>query len=150
MRHACVVPAGLDGNANPAVSAKRTAVLNLVASEIVVAARRHGRAMVAIDGASGSGKSTFADELAATLEVSGNQVVRASIDSFHRPRRERYRLGADSPDGYYRESHDIEGLVHELLRPFRVARAGTGSPCSMNHPTDRSKVRLSSYPTEQS
>ena len=92
--------------------------------------------MVAIDGASGSGKSTFADELAATLEIWGNQVVRASIDSFHRPRRERYRLGAGSPDGYYRESHDIEGLVRELLGPFRSG-AGRYRVVLFDEPADR-------------
>lgn len=92
--------------------------------------------MVAIDGASGSGKSTFADELAATLEISGEEVIRASIDSFHRPRRERYRLGADSPEGYYRESHDIEGLVHQLLRPF-ASGDGRYRVALFDEPSDR-------------
>jgi uridine kinase len=45
-------------------------------------------------------------------------VIRASIDGFHRPRSERYRLGPDSPEGYYRDSFDDEALRRELLDPL--------------------------------
>jgi uridine kinase len=44
--------------------------------------------------------------------------VRASIDGFHRPRFERYRLGAESPEGYYRDSFDLDGLRRVLLDPL--------------------------------
>jgi len=55
----------------------------------------------------------LADELA--LAIGGRKVIRASVDGFHRPRAERYRLGADSPEGYYRDSFDLEALRRELL-----------------------------------
>jgi len=50
--------------------------------------------------------------------TSGREVVRASIDSFHRPRGERYRRGLDSSEGYYRDSHDLKALKDRLLTPF--------------------------------
>ena len=93
------MPAGLDGNPDPIVSVDRTAVLDLVTT-VVMRTASDGRALVGIDCASETGKSTFADELAKSLGAAGCVVVRASIDSFHRPRSERYRLGAASPVGY--------------------------------------------------
>lgn len=133
--HSGVVPAGLDGNPNPVVSSERTGVLSLVATAVSGAARS-GRALIAVDGASGTGKSTFADELTLMLERADKIVVRASIDSFHRPRDERYRLGPDSAEGYYQDSHDIEGLKVHLLEPFT---AGTGSyrRALFDEPSDR-------------
>jgi uridine kinase len=133
--HSGLVPAGLDGNPDPIVSVDRTAVLDLVAAAVIRTARDR-RALVAIDGASGTGKSTFADELAHTLRAAGWAVVRASIDSFHRPRSERYRLGADSPVGYYRESHDLVSLQQYLLQPF-VLGAGVYRRAIFDEPSDR-------------
>ncbi len=79
--HAGRVPAGLDGNPNPIVSPTRTTLLERVADDVAQIARDR-RALVAVDGASGTGKSTFADELARTLKATEMTVVRASIDSF--------------------------------------------------------------------
>lgn len=53
---------------------------------------------VAIDGPDAAGKTMLAD--------AGRQIVRASIDGFHRPRAERYRQGPLSPAGYYEDSLD--------------------------------------------
>jgi uridine kinase len=80
------------------------------------------RVRVAVDGQSGAGKTVFADELAVTLRRSGRPVLRASVDSFHRPRAERYRRGARSPTGYWLEAYDYPRLVAELLEPFGVGR----------------------------
>jgi uridine kinase len=113
------VPAGLDGHRDPIVTDARSAVLGLVAAAVLAPADRR-RVLVGIDGASGTGKSTFADELAGRLEDEGRVVLRSTIDSFHRPRAERYRLGATSPEGYYRDSHDLDVVRRELLDPFRA------------------------------
>jgi uridine kinase len=129
------VPAGLDGNPDPIVSVDRTAVLNLVTVAVMRTAS-DSRALVGIDGASGTGKSTFADELASSLGAVGCVVVRASIDSFHRPRSERYRLGAGSPVGYYRESHDLVSVQQYLLRPFALG-AGFYRRATFDEPSDR-------------
>ncbi len=134
-RDALAVPAGLDGNPNPLVTAARTEVLEQVATR-ALAETTTGSVLVAVDGASGTGKSTFADELARSLDGSGRAVVRASIDSFHNPRAVRYRLGSDSPEGYYRDSHDLRSLESELLQPF-IEGNGLFRSAIFDEPTDR-------------
>lgn len=101
--------------------------------------------MVAVDGASGTGKSTLADELARTLEAAGHVALRASIDSFHRPRAERYRLGPDSPEGYYLDSHDLHALRAELLDPFAEGHSSCrlavfDEPSDLPLPTEETPV----------
>jgi uridine kinase len=58
---------------------------------------------VAVDGPDGSGKTTFAEELAAAVRALGRPVVRVSLDDFHNVRAVRYRLGRDSPQGFWRD-----------------------------------------------
>jgi uridine kinase len=111
------MPAGLDGNPSPLVTEARTNVLDAVAAR--VSACSADRVMVGIDGRSGSGKSTFADELAAVVERSGRPVIRSTTDLFHRPRLDRMRRGPTSAEGYYLDSHQIDVIVDELLEPFR-------------------------------
>jgi uridine kinase len=122
------VPAGLDGDPNPVRSAARDAVLDALADE--VEARRSARVLlVAVDGTDGGGKTTFADELGRRIEGRGAPVIRSTIDSFHRPRRERWARGRLSDVGFYLDSHDLDALRRELLeplvahppRPFRTA-----------------------------
>jgi len=61
----------------------------------------------------------LADALAA--ELADLEVIRASIDGFHRPKAYRYRLGVDSPEGCYRDSFDYAALRRELLDPLGPA-----------------------------
>ena len=70
---------------------------------------------VTIGGVDAAGKTTLADELVEPIEALGRPVIRASVDGFHRPRAERYRRGADSPEGYYHDSFDYASLREELL-----------------------------------
>jgi uridine kinase len=79
---------------------------------------------VAIDGVDAAGKTTLANELAGCIERLGRPVIRASIDSFHNPRSIRCRLGALSPEGYYRDSFNLPALIEALLAP--LAPGGTG------------------------
>lgn len=72
----------------------------------------------AIDGVDAAGKTTLAGALAARMKTSGRQIIRASIDGFHRPRAERYRRGPDSPEGYYADSFDLPALRRLLLDPL--------------------------------
>ena len=111
------MPAGLDGNPSPIRTFDRDAVLNVVADRVCSVDCR--RVLVGIDGRSGSGKSTFADELAAHLGQRGRSVIRSTTDSFHRPREERLARGTTSADGYYLDSHDLDRIATELLIPFR-------------------------------
>jgi uridine kinase len=73
---------------------------------------------VAVDGPDAAGKTTLADELAEALRTEGREVVRASIDGFHRPRAQRYARGAESPVGYFEDSFDYEALRRVLLDPL--------------------------------
>ena len=73
---------------------------------------------VAIDGIDAAGKTTLADQLVAPIESRRRPVLRASLDGFHRPRAERYHLGENSPEGYYRDSFDVEVLLENLLLPL--------------------------------
>lgn len=73
---------------------------------------------VAIDGPDAAGKTTLADELAVVLLEGGREVIRASVDGFHRPRVERYRQGPDSPEGYYKDTFDYDALRTWLLDPL--------------------------------
>ncbi len=133
MRETASVPAGLDGNPDPVVTQERDSVLDAVAD--LVCAHPGPRTLVGVDGRSGAGKSTFADELASRLSARGRMAVRSTTDSFHRPRVERLRLGPTSAEGYYLDSHDLEAIVDELLTPF----AG-GTPdvriAAFDEPTD--------------
>jgi uridine kinase len=85
----------------------------------VVLARVEPIVRVAVDGVSGAGKTTFADELTTQMRQAGRNVIRASVDDFHRPKAHRYRLGRDSPDGHYLESYDYAALELELLDPLK-------------------------------
>jgi len=73
---------------------------------------------VAIDGVDAAGKTTFANELVEPLEKLGRHVIRASIDGFHNPRVIRYLRGGDSPEGYFFDSFDYEGIKTSLLNPL--------------------------------
>lgn len=79
---------------------------------------------VAIDGVDGAGKTTFADELAAHLQQQGRSTIRASVDGFHAPKSRRYRLGRQSPEGFYRDSYDYEALFRWLLQPLGSEGSG--------------------------
>jgi uridine kinase len=73
------------------------------------------RVLVAFDGPDAGGKTTMANRVAAALP---GPVVRASVDGFHRRREFRMARGMDSPEGYYRDSFNLEALEEELLAPF--------------------------------
>lgn len=90
------------------------------------------RQIVAVDGLDGAGKTTFADELASRVE---RPVVRASQDDFHNPRAIRYHRGRWSPEGYYRDSFDVDALVRLLLAPF--ARGEAICTRAFDHVNDR-------------
>ena len=96
----------------------RAALLGAVAGRVPTG----GRARVGIDGVDGAGKTWFADELADVLRQTGRPVVRVSLDDFHRPRAVRYRLGPDSPLGFWRDSYDYPRFWADVLTPFGTGR----------------------------
>jgi len=75
--------------------------------------------MVGIDGVDAAGKTTFAALLSEELRKRNHEVIEASMDGFHNPRETRYRLGSDSPEGYYVDSFNIGALKTHLLEPLK-------------------------------
>ena len=96
---------------------KRSELLNMIAERVI---REHGELpyIVAIDGMDAAGKSILASELAEELRDRGLLVSEASIDGYHNPRAIRMVRGRDSPEGYYRDSFNLESLREHLLDPF--------------------------------
>ena len=95
----------------------RQQVLSLIANAICAKNLTH-TLRVAIDGIDNAGKTTLADELVPLIEQRGRSVIRASVDSFHRPRQDRYRHGSDAPEGYYADAFDYVALCSVLLQPL--------------------------------
>lgn len=98
-------------------SSNRAEVLDELASLIAgIASSRPLR--IAIDGRTASGKTTLADELAGALSNTGREVIRTSIDGFHRPKVERYARGRYSAEGYYYDARDLPAINALLLSPL--------------------------------
>ena len=98
-------------------SSLRAAVLNDLA--VMIANVESARPIrVAIDGRTASGKTTLANELAECLKAKDRDVIRTSIDGFHRPRVERYARGRHSAEGYYYDARDLPAINALLLSPL--------------------------------
>jgi uridine kinase len=110
-------------------------VLEQVAHRIPVLGEG-GCPRVAIDGPDGSGKTTFADALAATVAALGRAVVRVSLDDFHNLRAIRYRQGPDSPDGFWRDSYNYARFHRDVLDPFRPGGSRRYRPAAHDLATD--------------
>lgn len=139
------MPAGLDGNPNPLVTVARSKVLQTVADQIAGAAATTNRLAVGVDGQSGAGKSTFADELTRALAARGLHTLRSTTDSFHRPRAERMQRGDTSAAGYYLDSHQLDIIVADLLTPFRDG-AATVRVAAFDEPTDSQRQDTQDVP----
>lgn len=97
----------------------RRELLEAIVAELRRRAPR-GRVLVAVDGPTAAGKTTFADDLALAWRAAGADVHRASLDDFLRPRAERYARGRDSAEGRYLDSYDEPLLRRVLLDPFAM------------------------------
>jgi len=98
-------------------AARRDDVISHVARRIP-ASRGASCLRVAVDGPDGSGKTTFAEELAAAVRSLGRPVVRVSLDDFHNVRTVRYRQGRESPHGFWQDSYDYQRFRSDVLDPF--------------------------------
>lgn len=100
----------------------RTDALHWLAREIV-GRTLPDRAVVAVDGIDGAGKTVLARELAEALARVGRSSIAVSVDGFHRPRSERYARGRESGEGFYRDSYDYDSLRVQLIGPYRAGSA---------------------------
>ncbi|QAY74411.1 hypothetical protein ET445_14835 [Agromyces protaetiae] len=101
------------------VTTPRVAFLRGIA-DTVLARFGRGRMIVAIDGPLRSGKSAFADDLAAVLDERGHAVFRARMEDFHRSRADQAQFGPDTAERYYRYGYDESALRRSLVEPFRL------------------------------
>lgn len=100
----------------PAPSTRRSAVLRELAGHLV-GLRPGERVAVAVDGFDGAGKTVLADQLGEVL-AGERDVVRVSIDGFHRPRAQRIARGR-GPETFYEDSYDYETFRRVAIEPFR-------------------------------
>ncbi len=85
---------------------------------------RAGRALVGIDGLDGSGKTTFANDVAAMVSECGVSTIRISLRKYLNPQSVRYAQGRTSPHGFYEDSYDYQKFHDEVLEP--LGREGSG------------------------
>ena len=80
----------------------------------------HGRTLIAVDGADGSGTGEFADDLAELFRFFGHAAFRASIHDFYRTWSERDGHGRDTGASYYHDTIDYELFRRVLVDPYRM------------------------------
>ncbi|WP_164201695.1 uridine kinase [[Micrococcus luteus] ATCC 49442] len=122
-------------------AAARTLVLRSLATELL--SEGTGRRLIAVDGVDGSGKSTFATDLAAVIHAVTVIVIHA--DDFLNLRAVRHRRGRDSPEGFWLDTYDYEALHRDVLVPLGRGGNGCYRPAAFDH---RQDVRLSPPPLQ--
>lgn len=75
--------------------------------------------LIGVDGVDGSGKTTFAQSLAEGFRASGRAVHVVHLDDFLNDRATRYRLGRTSPEGYFKDTYNLDSFRENVLRPLR-------------------------------
>lgn len=120
----------------PAPAGRAALLRNLAADMSGMAPGR--RMFAAVDGVDGSGKTTFADALAAELTCTPEHrpVIRVSLDDFHHRREVRYRLGRSSAAGFRRDSYNLEQFRAYVLDPLKPGGCGNYRPAGHRLDTD--------------
>lgn len=93
-------------------------------------------ALVAVDGVDGAGKTTFASHLGSAIGRAGRTPVIVHEDDFLAPRAVRYRLGRDSPEGFFRDSYDLSALRRHVLDALRPGGHRRIRPRAFDHRAD--------------
>lgn len=90
------------------------------------------RILIGIDGRTAAGKTTFGHELGVRVAELGRPVLRASLDDFKRPWRDRHFYDRETGEGYYRNAFDHDAIVNHLLVPGSSAGTGRVALCSID------------------
>jgi uridine kinase len=114
----------------PAATRERSVVLDHVAARILACGP--GRLRVGIDGLTAAGKTSLGHELAERISRSGRPVLRASLDDFKKPWRDRHLYDRESGEGYYRNAFDYEAVAKLLLEPAGADGSGECVLCSID------------------
>ncbi|MEU6584173.1 hypothetical protein [Nocardia sp. NPDC046763] len=111
-------------------SPERGALIDQVAERISALGRN--RLTVGIDGSTASGKTSFGHELAERIASAGRPVLRASLDDFKKPWRDRHLYDRESGEGYYRNAFDYPQIRALLLEPFGPNGSGECALCAID------------------
>ncbi|MGI8946812.1 MAG: uridine kinase [Ornithinimicrobium sp.] len=109
---------------------------------LMLAVRPAERAVIAVDGVDGAGKSHLVGELVALAPlVAGRQVLGVSMDGFHHPTAQRYARGRTAQT-YYRDAFDYPAFARLVLEPFRAGReiVAAAHDVSTGHPVSPDPV----------
>ncbi|MFE5487373.1 DUF6924 domain-containing protein [Streptomyces sp. NPDC056527] len=113
-----------------AISAERTSLVEEMARAVL--ARGPGRLLVGIDGFTAAGKTSFGHELAERIAGAGRPVLRATLDDFKKPWKDRHLYDRESGEGYYRNAYDYERVRSLLLDPVRSPEADSCALCGID------------------
>lgn len=96
---------------------------------------------VGIDGFCASGKTTIAHALKKGLQDRQRVVVSATSDDFMNSPEIRWRLGKDSPLGFYKDAIDFDAIARELL--FPLGKEGNKKYRTSTYDVQKSKTNYS-------
>jgi uridine kinase len=116
-------------------SAQRLALVAEVAERVLACGG--GRLRVGIDGLTAAGKTSFGHELARQISGLGRPVLRASLDDFKKPWRDRHLYDRESGEGYYRNAFDYDTAARLLLQPAGPGGSGVCALCFIDPLTQR-------------
>lgn len=110
-------------------SPRRQALIGKLAAAVL--SIRDERVVVAVDGFTAAGKTSFGHELAAAVRALGRSTMRATLDDFKKPWRDSIEKGYDrtSGEGYYRNAPDFVTARACLLGPARPDGSGIVALC---------------------
>jgi uridine kinase len=114
----------------PTASVERSALVGEIAKRIL--ALGQGRLLVGVDGFTAAGKTSFGHELAACISSAGRPVLRATLDDFKRPWRDRHLYDRKTGEGYYRNAYDYAAVRRLLLDRCRSLDATCVALCSID------------------
>src|SRR6266545_709538 len=114
----------------PAATPERTALIDTIASRVLALGTT--RLRVAIDGFTAAGKTSFGHELAERISQAGRPVLRACLDDFKKPWRDRHLYDRESGEGYYRNAYDYLAVIKLLLEPSGPQGSGDCVLCSID------------------